>query len=114
MSNVAYNDYNVVFVYMRLHCVVDHDVGVVSAGIVAIFVITTIDLYYTSLYYTTHGHFMMRLTHTRCVVVICIVHSSCVYVYKLYSTPPIYYTTLIYMCIMLHRCVDVKKRISII
>ena len=38
MSNVAYHDYNVALVYVQLHCVVGHDVGVVSAGIVAIYV----------------------------------------------------------------------------
>ena len=35
------------YVYVGLHCVVGHDVGVVSAGIVVIYVISTIDQYYT-------------------------------------------------------------------
>ena len=47
MSNVAYSGYDVVLVYVGLHCVVGHDVGVVSAGIVVTYVIGTIDQYYT-------------------------------------------------------------------
>ena len=47
MSNVVYNGYNVVYVYVGLHCVVGHDVSVVSAGIVVIYVISTTDQYYT-------------------------------------------------------------------
>ena len=81
MSNVAYNGYNVVFVYVGLHCVAGHDVGVVSPSIVVIYVISTTDQYFTQLYYMTHGRLMMRLTHTRCVAVMYMVHSSCIYIY---------------------------------
>ena len=114
MSNVEYNDYNVALVYEQLHCVVGHDVGVVSAGIVAIYVITIINQYNTLLYYMTHGRLMLRLTHTRCVDVIYIVDSSCIYVYKLCRTPPICCITLMHMCIMLYTYLDVNKRTSII
>ena len=47
MSNVAYNGYNAVLVHVGRHCVVGHDVGVVSAGIVVIYVMSTIDQYNT-------------------------------------------------------------------
>ena len=47
ISNVAYHDYNVVFVYVRLRCVAGHDAGVVSAGIGVIYSISTMDQYNT-------------------------------------------------------------------
>ena len=114
MSNVAYHDNNVALVYVQLHCVVGHDVGVISAGIVAIYVIPIINQYNALLYYMIHGRLMLRLSHTRCVDVICIVHSSCIYIFKLCRTPPMCYITTIHMCIMLCTYLDVKKRTSII